>query len=175
MFTQILVLRHLPKSMVRKPDTKKDAKTSGHDPIMSPSERRMERIKLLQEAFLQHPTVEAAMKAGDYELVYDLIAPKLDVNGFRRFWMAEEYTGVDVHTYYYIEDALGKFEAANGNQLLEWLESAAFGSQEWTVIQDGVEVSTTRIINKSSEEYKAYRAALHKSTVLKLLGLPENQ
>ena len=177
MFTQIMLLRKLPKFVV---STKKHAHQE-EDPVkepsspVAPSQRRVERVKLLQQAYLQHPTVEAAMKAGDYEMAYDLIAPKLDPNGFRRFWMAEEYTGIDVHTYFYIEDSLCRFEAANGNQLLEWLESAAFGSQEWTVLQDGVEVSTARIINKACEEYKTYRVALHKSTVMKLLGLPEDQ
>lgn len=163
MFTQIMMLNAMPKSIVRTKSSKSNRPNKSQS-YMAPSDHRKERVKMLQEAFLQHPTVEAAMKQGEYEKVYNLLATKLDRNGFRRFFVAEEFTGVDIHTYFYIEDSLGRFEAANGNELLEWLESAAFGSQKWAILQNGVEISTAHIIDKSSEGYKTYRAALHTIT-----------
>lgn len=137
----------------------------------TPSERRAERLQLLQHAYRTHPRIEDAIAAGKYEEVYDIIAPKLDPNGFKRFFMAESYTGVNVHDVFYVEDSLGYFEAANGHTMLEWLEAAAFGILGWKLIQDGVEVVATKTVQKDSEEYKTYRAALHKSTVEKLLNI----
>lgn len=166
MFTTIMALH--PKASAKAKNHRVPQPRTGRP---SPSERRMERLQMLQYAYRSHPTVAANIAAGKYEEVYNMIAQKLDPNGFKRFFVAESYTGINVHEFFYIEDSMGAFEAADGNTMLDWLESAAFGILGWKVIQDGVETVANRVICKDSEEYKTYRTALHKSTVEKLLGI----
>lgn len=124
----------------------------------------------LQNALLHNQQVRDAMKTGDYEKVYSIIAPVLDKNGFHRYWAAERLTGVDIHSYFYAEDTAGRFEAADGNELLHWLESAAFGTVDWTQAAPGVEKAEKHSIDTLSEAYAAHRKALHRDTVRELLG-----
>lgn len=115
-----------------------------------------------------------ALAAGQFETVYEAISAELDPNGFFLFQAAEEYTHVNIYSFYPIEDNLGLFEDMNGNELLPWLESAAFGTREWEPIAPGAELSVNRVVHYETEEYETYKTQVYCRAVSRLLDLPSS-
>ena len=106
---------------------------------------------------------------GDYEEVYNRLAPELDPDGFRLFWAAEQQTGINIYRAFPIEDSLGYFESMSGYAILEWLEAEAFGTYDLETRAPGIQVICKLKINKGTEQYKAYRRAIYEQAVKAML------
>ena len=57
----------------------------------------------------------------------------------------------------------------SGYTMLEWLESEAFGTYDLETRAPGIQVVCKLKINKSSEQYQAYRNAIYEQAVKSML------
>lgn len=87
---------------------------------------------------------------------YEGAAPQLDPEGFRLFRAAGEITGIrNLWEEFPYEDACGRFEEANGHELLRYLTAAHFGAVSWEVVPGTTyERAILREVDTSTEEYK---------------------
>lgn len=86
---------------------------------------------------------------------YEGAAPQLDPEGFRLFRAAGEITGIrNLWEEFPYEDACGRFEEANGHELLRYLTAAHFGAVSWEVVPGTTyERAILREVDTSTEEY----------------------
>ena len=103
---------------------------------------------------------------------YARAAPRLDPEGFRLFYAAQEIAGIpylwEVFPY---EDARGQFELANGHTLLRYLTAAHFGAVSWEVVPGTTyERAILREVDTSTEEYQAFARQLY-AKALERMGL----
>lgn len=106
---------------------------------------------------------------------YEGAAPQLDPEGFRLFRAAGEITGIrNLWEEFPYEDACGRFEEANGHELLRYLTAAHFGAVSWEVVPGTTyERAILREVDTSTEEYQAFARQLY-AKALERMGL-ENQ
>ena len=103
---------------------------------------------------------------------YARAAPRLDPEGFRLFYAAQEIAGIpylwEVFPY---EDARGQFELANGHTLLRYLTAAHFGAVSWEVVPGTTyERAILRKVDTSTPEYQAFARQLY-AKALEHMGL----
>lgn len=110
--------------------------------------------------------------AGNFDKVYDSICGVLDPDGFVRYSIAKKLTKINVCSHFSTEDNMGRFENSDGNELLWWLEVAAYGSCDWEPLCSCYELAVNMTINDDTEEYRAYRKAINEQAAKSLLGLP---
>ena len=69
------------------------------------------------------------------------------------------------------EDACGRFEEANGHELLRYLTAAYFGAVSWEVVPGTTyERAILREVDTSTEEYQAFARQLY-AKALERMGL----
>lgn len=109
---------------------------------------------------------------------YARAAPRLDPEGFRLFYAAQEIAGIpylwEVFPY---EDARGQFELANGHTLLRYLTAAHFGAVSWEVVPGTTyERAILREVDTSTPEYQAFARQLYAKALERMgLGKPVPQ
>ena len=103
---------------------------------------------------------------------YEGAAPQLDPEGFRLFRAAGEITGIrNLWEEFPYEDACGRFEEANGHELLRYLTAAHFGAVSWEVVPGTTyERAILREVDTSTEEYQAFARQLY-AKALERMGL----
>ena len=107
---------------------------------------------------------------------YEGAAPQLDPEGFRLFRAAGEITGIrNLWEEFPYEDACGRFEEANGHELLRYLTAAHFGAVSWEVVPGTTyERAILREVDTSTEEYQAFARQLY-AKALERMGLEKPQ
>lgn len=122
-------------------------------------------------SYLADYSIIRAIISGDWEKVYHTISHALDFGGWALYRAAQKYTGVNVSYAFPAEDNMGMFENADGSELLDWLETEAFGECDWELLNPPYERATNMRIHKDTEEYKKYRASIYRTAAIELLGL----
>lgn len=109
------------------------------------------------------------LKAGHpYEEIYDLVASELDPGGWGRLSVARRLIPTDIYSFFYAEDALGKFENMKGSELLYWLELTKYGILD--PIQKGnYELVGGHELRTDDKDYMDYRKRLHRLTLNDIL------
>ena len=110
--------------------------------------------------------------------VYERAAPQHDPEGFQLFFAAQEVTGIK-HLWeeFPYEDACGRFELADGHQLLQYLTAAYFRAVSWEIVPGTTyERAILREVDTGTPEYRAfeeqvYEAALRRMGFAALLPL----
>lgn len=103
----------------------------------------------------------------DMKRFYNMISPNLDQKGVTLYHMAEQLTGLDVHSFFPYEDNCGLFEEMDSRQLLRYLTAAHFQAVDWTIVPGTTyESATLREVNTSTPEYQAFEKQLY----VKVLG-----
>lgn len=94
---------------------------------------------------------------------YERAAPRLDPEGFRLFHAAGEITGIrNLWEEFPYEDVCGRFEEANGHELLRYLTAAHFGAVSWEVVPGTTyERAILREVDTSTSEYQAFARQLY--------------
>ena len=103
---------------------------------------------------------------------YERAAPQLDPEGFRLFRAAGEIPSIrNLWEEFPYEDACGRFEEANGHELLRYLTAAHFGAVSWEVVPGTTyERAILREVDTSTEEYQAFARQLY-AKALERMGL----
>ena len=98
--------------------------------------------------------------------------PPAGPGGFRLFRAAGEITGIrNLWEEFPYEDACGRFEEANGHELLRYLTAAHFGAVSWEVVPGTTyERAILREVDTSTEEYQAFARQLY-AKALERMGL----
>ncbi len=117
------------------------------------------------------------LAAGKYEKVYQDICGTLDPEGWKLYWAAEKYTGIDPFHAFPTEDNLGYFENMDGHGLIMWIEISAFGECEWEQLDcaGGYERAVNPIVHTDTEKYAQYRSAIYEQAVREMLGLKSKE
>ena len=110
--------------------------------------------------------------------LYRHFAPQQDPDGFRLYSAAQEVTGIK-HLWeeFPYEDACGRFELADGRQLLRYLTAAYFQAVSWEIVPGTTyERAILQEVDTSTPEYRAfeeqvYEAALRRMGFAALLPL----
>ena len=67
--------------------------------------------------------------------LYERVAPQFDPDGFRLYFAAQEVTGIKrLWEEFPYEDAYGRFEEADGHELLRYLTAAYFKAVSWEIV-----------------------------------------
>lgn len=109
---------------------------------------------------------------------YERAAPQLDPEGFRLFRAAGEITGIrNLWDEFPYEDACGRFEEADGHELLRYLTAAHFGAVSWEVVPGTTyERAILREVDTSTPEYQAFARQLYAKALERMgLGKPAPQ
>ena len=109
---------------------------------------------------------------------YERAAPQLDPEGFHLFRAAGEITGIrNFWEEFPYEDACGRFEEANGHELLRYLTAAHFGAVSWEVVPGTTyERAILREVDTSTPEYQAFARQLYAKALERMgLGKPAPQ
>lgn len=109
---------------------------------------------------------------------YERVASQNDPDGFRLYFAAKEITGIK-HLWeeFPYEDACGRFELADGHQLLQYLTAAYFRAVSWEIVPGTTyERAILREVDTGTPEYRAfeeqvYEAALRRMGFAALLPL----
>ena len=97
--------------------------------------------------------------------------PQLDPEGFRLFRGAGKSPASETYGRMPYEDACGRFEEANGHELLRYLTAAHFGAVSWEVVPGTTyERAILREVDTSTEEYQAFARQLY-AKALERMGL----
>lgn len=105
--------------------------------------------------------------------LYKTLAPSLDSKGFVLYHMAEQLTGIDIHTFFPYEDNRGLFEGADGRRLLNYLTAAHFHAVDWSIVPGTTyESATLRKVDTSTPEYQAFEKQLYMK-VLSRMGFDD--
>ena len=109
---------------------------------------------------------------------YERVASQYDPDGFRLYCAAKEITGIKrLWEEYPYEDACGRFEAADGHELLRYLTAAYFKAVAWEIVPGTTyERAILREVDTGTPEYRAfeeqvYEAALRRMGFAALLPL----
>lgn len=113
-----------------------------------------------------------------FKRFYDHISSKHDPHGFQLYFAAQEVTGIK-HLWeeFPYEDACGRFELADGHQLLQYLTAAYFRAMSWEIVPGTTyERAILREVDTGTPEYRAfeeqvYEAALQRMGFAALLPL----
>ncbi len=112
----------------------------------------------------------------DAESLYNLVAPYLDPEGWTRYQIAKELTGVNVYSDFYTEDNLGYFEGDTATVHMRYLEASAFGAVEYEIMPNTCyERAVLGEVDCNAPSYLEYREKLHQRTLEKLGCVKEKQ
>ena len=105
---------------------------------------------------------------------YERVASQNDPDGFRLYFAAKEITGIKrLWEEYPYEDACGRFEAADGHELLRYLTAAYFKAVAWEIVPSTTyEKAILGKVDTSTPEYIAFEKRLYE-TVLERMGFRE--
>lgn len=105
---------------------------------------------------------------------YERVASQNDPDGFRLYFAAKEITGIKrLWEEYPYEDACGRFEAADGHELLRYLTAAYFKAVAWEIVLGTTyEKAILGKVDSSTPEYIAFEKRLYE-TVLERMGFRE--
>lgn len=103
--------------------------------------------------------------------LYEGVAPQFDPDGFRLYFAAQEVTGIKrLWEEFPYEDACGRFEEADGHELLKYLTAAYFKAVSWEIVPGTTyERAVLREIDTSTPEYRAFEKQIYE-TVLERMG-----
>ena len=103
--------------------------------------------------------------------LYEGVAPQFDPDGFRLYFAAQEVTGIKrLWEEFPYEDACGRFEEADGHELLKYLTAAYFKAVSWEIAPGTTyERAVLREIDTSTPEYRAFEKQIYE-TVLERMG-----
>lgn len=89
---------------------------------------------------------------------YERVASQNDPDGFRLYFAAKEITGIKrLWEEYPYEDACGRFEAADGHELLRYLTAAYFKAVAWEIVPGTTyEKAILGKVDSSTPEYIAF-------------------
>ena len=106
--------------------------------------------------------------------LYERVAPRHDPDGFRLYFAAQEITGIKrLWEEYPYEDARGRFEAADGHELLRYLTAAYFKAVSWEIVPGTTyEKAILGKVDTSIPEYIAFEKRLYE-TALERMGFRE--
>lgn len=105
----------------------------------------------------------------DYEALYNELADICDPEGFTLYDVAKDITHIDVCSFFPTEDCLGRFENANGRDLVGWITKAKFGDIEWEQLNAPYEIAASVSFEGRDKEIDDFYKKLYKETALKLL------
>ena len=105
---------------------------------------------------------------------YERVASQNDPDGFRLYFAAKEITGIKrLWEEYPYEDACGRFEAADGHELLRYLTAAYFKAVAWEIVPGTTyERAVLQEVDVSTPEYSDFEKQLY-DTALKRMGFRE--
>ena len=104
--------------------------------------------------------------------LYRHFAPQQDPDGFRLYSAAQEVTGIK-HLWeeFPYEDACGRFELADGRQLLRYLTAAYFQAVSWEIVPGTTyERAILQEVDTSTPEYRAFEKQIYEAA-LRRMGL----
>ena len=113
-------------------------------------------------------------KAEELKELYERVASQYDPDGFRLYFAAQEITGIKrLWEEYPYEDACGRFEAADGHELLRYLTAAYFKAVSWEIVPGTTyEKAILGKVDTSIPEYIAFEKRLYE-TALERMGFRE--
>lgn len=136
------------------------------------------RLRFLtrQSAALQTALTEFCPQISTLEemkRLYKTLAPNLDSKGFVLYHIAEQLTGIDIHTFFPYEENRGLFEGADSPRLLNYLTAAHFHAVDWSIVPGTTyESATLRKVDTSTPEYRTFERKLYKK-VLSRMGFDD--
>ena len=107
-----------------------------------------------------------------FKRFYDHISSKHDPHGFQLYFAAQEVTGIK-HLWeeFPYEDACGRFELADGRQLLRYLTAAYFQAVSWEIVPGTTyERAILQEVDTSTPEYRAFEKQIYEAA-LRRMGL----
>lgn len=104
--------------------------------------------------------------------LYRRLAPQHDPDGFRLYSAAQEVTGIKrLWEEFPYEDACGRFEFADGRQLLRYLKAAYFRAVSWEIVPGTTyERAILQEVDTSTPEYRAFEKQIYE-VALRRMGL----
>ena len=99
--------------------------------------------------------------------LYERVAPQFDPDGFRLYFAAQEVTGIKrLWEEFPYEDACGRFEEADGHELLRYLTAAYFKAVSWEIVPGTpYEKAVLSEVDTSAPEYSAFEKRLYETTL----------
>ena len=103
--------------------------------------------------------------------LYERVAPQFDPGGFRLYFAAKEVTGIKwLWEEFPYEDACGRFEEADGHELVRYLTAAYFKAVSWEIVPGTTyERAVLREMDTSAPEYRAFEKQIYE-TALERMG-----
>lgn len=103
--------------------------------------------------------------------LYERVAPQFDPGGFRLYFAAKEVTGIKrLWEEFPYEDACGRFEEADGHELVRYLTAAYFKAVTWEIVPGTTyERAVLREMDTSAPEYRAFEKQIYE-TALERMG-----
>ena len=99
--------------------------------------------------------------------LYERVAPQFDPDGFRLYFAAQEVTGIKrLWEELPYEDAYGRFEEADGHELLRYLTAAYFKAVTWEIVPGTTyERAVLREMDTSAPEYRAFEKQIYETAM----------
>ena len=93
--------------------------------------------------------------------LYQKYASILDADGFQLYRAAQRHTGFRPYEAFPYEDNRGAFEAADGHDLLHYLEADHFQTVTWEIVPGTIyERAVLGKVDTAAPEYRAFREAI---------------
>ena len=106
--------------------------------------------------------------------LYEHVSPQYDPDGFQLYFAAQKVTGIRrLWEEFPYEDACGRFEEADGHELLKYLTAAYFKAVAWEIVPGTTyERAVLQEVDVSTPEYSDFEKQLYE-TALKRMGFRE--
>ena len=106
--------------------------------------------------------------------LYEHVSPQYDPDGFQLYFAAQKVTGIRrLWEEFPYEDACGRFEEADGHELLKYLTAAYFKAVAWEIVPGTTyERAVLQEMDVSTPEYSDFEKQLYE-TAQKRMGSRE--
>ena len=103
--------------------------------------------------------------------LYEHVSPQYDPDGFQLYFAAQKVTVIRrLWEEFPYEDACGRFEEADGHELLKYLTAAYFKAVAWEIVPGTTyERAVLQEVDVSTPEYSDFEKQLYE-TALKRMG-----